>query len=97
MDKAVASAIHEPAIYSIHLPSHLKTDVIRRRLNQDIQGQVPEVIDEQESLDSFLERKEREYLEKVYYHAKKDVKTACNIAGISRTGFYTRLKKYRIQ
>ena len=97
MGKAVASAIHEAAIYSIHLPSHIKADVVRRKLNPGIQGQMRGgIIDGQESLNSFLERKEREYLEQVYSHTNKDVKTACDIAGISRTGFYTRLKKYRI-
>ena len=97
IDKAVASAIHEPVIYSIHLPSHLRAEVIRRGVSPRIQEDEDALINEHESLPSFLERMEREYLEQVYYHADKDVKTACNIAGISRTGFYTRLKKYRIR
>ncbi len=97
VDKAVASAIHEPAIYSIHLPSQIRSDVILRQLNSDSRGQNPKAADERESLRSFLERQEREYLQQVYRHTNKDVKTASDIAGISKDGFYTRLKKYQIQ
>ncbi len=95
--KAVASAKHEPTIYSIHLPSQIKADVIGKSaevLEKD-RASVDTVF-QKGSLKTFLEDREREYLTQLYQDMNKDVQKACKIAGISKSAFYARLRKYQI-
>lgn len=100
MDKAIASAKNEPTLYSIHLPSYVKANVIKGLIRRsekpvkpssqlNIQGELP-------TLRELLEKTEETYLKQLLMHAGGNVKAACKKAGISRSGMYSRLKKYKL-
>ncbi len=100
MGKAVASAKHEPTLYSIHLPSYVRAKVIRKSfmsnpknkktLSQEYdQGNFP-------LLTELLETTEKDYLAALLSHTGHNVKEACDISGISKSRLYSKLKKYNI-
>ncbi|MCF6247971.1 MAG: sigma-54 dependent transcriptional regulator [Desulfobacula sp.] len=100
IDRAIACAKNEPTLYSIHLPSYIKAKVIKRMIikpplktkgdvNGFINGEVP-------SLKKMMADTEKQYLKKLMTYTDCSVKKACDIAEVSRSCMYARLKKYHI-
>jgi two-component system NtrC family response regulator len=101
IDKAIASAKNEPTLYSIHLPSYIKAKVIKGLVRQNARLEKPS--DDMypdgkfPALAQVVERTEKMYLKQLLMHTNGDVKEACKISGISRSGMYSRLKKYQLK
>jgi len=89
--KTVAIARQEPTLYSIHLPAYIRTQVLG---SKERPGQTHDF--KEETLKCFLENRERAYLSQLYRYTDKDVEKACEIAGISKSGFYKKIKKYSL-
>lgn len=95
---AVASAKNEPTLYSIHLPSYIKSGVIKEILKRNIKEDQTEkkqsLKGEFPPLKVFMETSEKQYLTTILSHVSGNVKDACFITGISSSSMYDRLKKY---
>lgn len=99
IDKAIASAKNEPTLYSIHLPSYVKAKVIKRLVRRSGRGGKKKDTYADgvfPALEDLIQETEKTYLNELFLHTKGNVIAACKIAGISRSGMYSRLKKYRI-
>lgn len=101
IDKAVASAMNEPTLYSIHLPSHIKATVIKGLISGQRKKNTPRKTDMfrdgMPPLASYLASAEQNYLKHLWQEAGKDVAAASRIAGISKSSMYARLKKYKLR
>lgn len=100
MDKAVASAKNEPTLYSVHLPSYIRAKVIKKSFLPNLK-QKTKLADDYElgnfpPLSKLLEQTEKEYLTELFAFTRHNVKEACDIAGISKSRMYSKLKQYRI-
>lgn len=100
MDKAIASAKHEPTLYSIHLPSYVKAKVIKDLISRNTQVDAV-------SADSYADGEfpplktvmcdtEKKYLKELLAFTGGNVKKACKAAGVSRSSMYARLNRYNI-
>ncbi len=100
MDKAVASAQNEPTLYSIHLPSHIKAQVIKESFmpppKDEKAGDVKYKSGTFPTLKDLIDNTEKEYLTALISHTSGNVKKACDISGMSKSRMYSRLKKYAI-
>lgn len=102
LKRAVAAAKYEPTLYSVHLPSKVKTRIIKHMLNQEdgdvFFGGVDGSSANQTfpSLKKVMEDTQKQYLENVFLQTNGNVKKASEIAGISTSAMYARLKQYRI-
>jgi two-component system, NtrC family, response regulator len=90
MGKAVASAKNEPTLYSVHLPSHIRSIAIKKRTAPDMfkDGFLP--------LKTFTQQWELYYLKHLFEHVAYDVQKVCEISGVSKSSIYSRLKRYNI-
>ncbi len=100
MDKAVASVKNEPTLYSIHLPSYIRAKVIKKSFMPNLKNK-KNVSDDYDQgnfplLDELLESTEQEYLAALLSYTGHNVKEACDMAGISKSRMYAKLKKYNI-
>ncbi|MFA5905452.1 MAG: sigma-54 dependent transcriptional regulator [Desulfobacula sp.] len=100
MDKAVASAKNEPTLYSIHLPSYIRAKVIKKSFIPDLKNK-KNVSDEYDHgnfplLPELLDNTEKEYLTALFLYTGQNVKEACDMAGISKSRMYAKLRKYNI-
>ncbi len=100
MDKAVASAKNEPTLYSIHLPSYIRAKVIKKSFTPNFENKKKSSDDYANGkfplLNQLLETTEREYLAELLSYTGHNVKEACDMAGISKSRMYSKLKKYNI-
>lgn len=100
IDKAIASAKNEPTLYSVHLPSYVKAKVIKRMVQQssqaDDEGDMGFSNTAFPQLRELLKSTEKNYLKQLMKHTNGNVKAACKVSGVSRSGMYSRLKKYQI-
>lgn len=98
IDKAVASAKNEPTLYSIHLPSYVKRDVISSIMSRNSQeNNSDETIHSSTDfppLKLFIETSEKQYLSTLLAYTDGSVKKVCKISGLSRSSIYERLRKY---
>ena len=100
VDKAIASAKNEPTLYSIHLPSYVKAKVVKDLIKKSTQSDKEH--DHSYAGANFptfrklMKKTEEDYLKQLFSHTDGNVKMACDIAGVSRSGMYSRLKKYKI-
>lgn len=95
MDKAVSSGRQEPTLYSVHLPAHITARIIRQPRDREDESRLQDgLLIREEGLKGYLERKEKAYLFRLFRQTQGDVAKACRIAGISRSGFYAKLKKH---
>jgi len=102
MDCAIANAQKHDVLFPMHLPAN-----IRIRLKQQT-IQIKKAVCDPEtnampidaplpSLKTSLESTEKRYFETLMIQTRGDIKAACRISGLSRSGLYTRLKKYNIE
>lgn len=100
MGKAIASAKNEPTLYSIHLPSYVKANVIKNFFIHNTKNKTNILQDYDQGnfpvFKELMESTEKEYLTVLLSHTKGNVKKACDISGISKSSLSVRLKKYSI-
>ena len=104
LEKALISAKEEPILFPKHLPTYIRIFVARsafpgRLLSPGTPGQVPGVPAAPPKLKEIRQatvaEAERRYLKDLIAYAGGDKNKACRISGLSRSRFYTLLKKYR--
>jgi DNA-binding NtrC family response regulator len=104
LEKALISAKEEPILFPKHLPTYIRICVARsafpgRLLSPGTPGQVPGVPAAPPKLKEIRQatvaEAERRYLKDLIAYAGGDKNKACRISGLSRSRFYTLLKKYR--
>ncbi len=105
LEKALVSAKDDPILYPRHLPDHVRIqvaqNVLRRKTDAgdssaaDVQGFSP-TLPLQEVRDAAIFEAERKYFRDILGHTAGNVTEACRISGLSRSRFYSLLKKYRL-
>ena len=105
LDIARASAANSPTLYPHHLPTEIRAKVARSAVDQVEGNKVSQPTAQplkktlpslKEVLDPALAQVERNYLEELMDLTAGNLKQACTISGLSRTGLYDRLKKHNI-
>ena len=104
LEKALISAKDEPMLYPKHLPTYIRIHVARSSFPQrlsspgkpEIRSSVPKVPPKlKEIRKAAVSEAERQHLKDLISFAGGDKNKACRISGLSRSRFYTLLKKYR--
>ncbi len=104
LEKALLSAKDEPILFPKHLPTYIRIQVARDFFSKkpvgqgkrEIQTRAPKVPPKwKEVRKAAVSGAEQQYLKDLISFAGGDNNTACRIAGMSRSRFYTLLRKYR--
>ncbi len=107
LEHALIAAKHEPILYSMHLPSHIRAEVAKRTLRkQQARPEEPagslrpepgaELKTLKEVRDAAADEAEKIYLQELLARTGGRIKTACEISGLSRSRLYTLFKKHNI-
>lgn len=101
IDSTIGLAQMHDTLFSIHLPATIRVSIKQS-------GQLPrkdpaapvadfsEADSTRASLKEVLEKREKSYLQDLILQTQGDIRLACSISGLSRSGLYARLKKYGI-
>ena len=104
LEKALLSAKDEPMLFPKHLPTYIRIQAARDSFPQkpasqgkpEIRSSVPQVRPKlKEIRKAAVSEAEQKYLKDLISFAGGDNNKACRISGLSRSRFYTLLKKYR--
>jgi len=104
LEKALLSAKDEPMLFPKHLPTYIRIQVARSSFPQkpvsqgkpEIRSSVPKVPPKlKEIRKAAVSEAEKQYLKDLISFVGGDNSKACQISGLSRSRFYTLLKKYR--
>ena len=104
LEKALISAQDEPMLFPKHLPTYIRIQVARNSFmkNPASQGEpemgasVPSVPPKLKELrKAAVSEAEKQYLKDLITFVGGDINKACRISGLSRSRFYTLLRKYR--
>jgi two-component system NtrC family response regulator len=105
LEKALLSAKDEPMLFPKHLPTYIRIHVARNSFPKKPAGQgqppgvrssVPEMPPKlKEIRKEAVSEAERQYLKDLVSFVRGDINKACRISGLSRSRFYTLLRKYR--
>jgi len=104
LEKALLSAKDEPILFPKHLPTYLRIQVARSSFPKkpasqgklEIRSSVPKVPPKlKEIRKAAVSEAEKQYLKGLISFVGGDKNKACRISGLSRSRFYTLLKKYR--
>ncbi len=105
LETALLAAREEKTIFARHLPINLRAEIARESSEKRIRSGVatPPSLNPPISIANFrdfrreaVDQAEKRYLDDLISVAKGDAKTACEIAGLSRSRFYDLLKKHKI-
>jgi two-component system NtrC family response regulator len=105
LEKAIVTAQDEPTLFSVHLPHHIRIQVVhaaasRKKPAEPEEAEEPEISPGLSSLnearEAGLAKIEREYLSRLMKNTGGDIKEACRISGLSRSRLYTLLKKHQL-
>lgn len=102
IDCAVAAAQEHEVLYPVHLPVEIRVYLKRQKIQKSTFAAVSEtniatVEEDFPGLKASLEAAEKRYFESLMTRVNGDIKAAHRISGLSRSGFYARLKKYGIE
>ena len=104
LEKALLSAKDEPILFPKHLPTYIRIQVVRNSFRKRPAGQgkaeirsiVPKVLPKlKEIRKAAVSESEQQYLKDLISFVGGDINKACRISGLSRSRFYTLLRKYR--
>jgi two-component system NtrC family response regulator len=104
LEKALISAQDEPMLFPKHLPTYIRIQVARSSFSKkpagrgkpEIRSSVPKVPRKlKEIRKAAVSEAERQYLKDLISFAGGDNNKACRISGLSRSRFYTLLRKYK--
>ena len=101
IENAVVAASETPILFPHHLPMNIRAELVRASVEKRHSPKTPIQPDPQiktlkEVRDTAIAEIEKRYLEKLMSHTKGDIKTACEISGLSRPRIYALLKKYAV-
>ncbi|PID40364.1 MAG: Fis family transcriptional regulator [Proteobacteria bacterium] len=102
IDVAIANAGEHDMLVPMHLPTDMRVRLKRQSIIKPKGAlAVPAVTKNQDgdlpSLKTCVEEAEKNYFNHLMLRTGGDIKSACRISGLSRSGFYARLKKYGIE
>jgi two-component system NtrC family response regulator len=104
LEKALLSAKDEPMLFPKHLPTYIRIQVARNSFHKrpagqgkpEIRSSVPKAPPKlKEIRKAAVSGAEQQYLKDLISFAGGDNNKACRISGLSRSRFYTLLRKYR--
>jgi two-component system, NtrC family, response regulator len=104
LEKALLSAKDEPMLFPKHLPTYIRIQVARNSFlkkpvspgKPEIPSSFPKVLPKlKEIRKAAVSKAERQYLKDLISFVGGDNDKACRISGLSRSRFYTLLRKYR--
>jgi two-component system NtrC family response regulator len=104
LEKALLSAKDEPMLFPKHLPTYIRIQVARNSFPKkpasqgkpEIRSSVPKVPPKlKEIRKAAVSEAEQQYLKDLISFVGGDNNKACRISGLSRSRFYTLLRKYR--
>jgi len=104
LEKALLSARDEPMLFPKHLPTYIRIHVARNSFPRKPAGQgqpempssVPKVPSKlKEIRKAAVSEAEQQYLKDLISFVGGDINKACRISGLSRSRFYTLLRKFR--
>ena len=104
LEKALLSAKDEPMLFPKHLPTYIRIQAARSSFPKkpaspgkpEIRSSVPKVPPKlKEIRKAAVSEAEQQYLKDLISFVGGDNNRACRISGLSRSRFYTLLKKYR--
>jgi two-component system NtrC family response regulator len=105
LEKAIVSAQDGPVLFPKHLPEHIRIHLARAAVLQkrpseprpeEPSGEAEGPTSLKDFREAGLARMEKEYLKTLLQRTGGDVGESCRISGLSRSRFYTLLKKYRL-
>ena len=104
LEKALLSAKDEPILFPKHLPTYIRVHAARNSFPKkpagqgkpEIRSSVPKVPPKlKEIRKAAVSEAEQKYLTDLISFAGGDNNKACRISGLSRSRFYTLIRKYR--
>ena len=104
LEKALLAAKDEPILFPKHLPTHIRIQVARNSFPKKPASQAkPEIRSSfskappqlKEIRKAAVSEAERQYLKDLISYVGGDINETCRISGLSRSRFYTLLRKYR--
>ncbi len=104
LEKALLSAKDEPMLFPKHLPTYIRIQVARNSFPKkpasqgkpEIRSSVPKVPSKlKEIRNAAVSEAEQQYLKDLISFVGGDTNKACRISGLSRSRFYTLLRKHR--
>jgi len=104
LEKALLSAKDEPMLFPKHFPTYIRIQVARDSFHKrpagrgkpEIRSSLPQVPPKlKEIRKAAVSRAEQQYLKDLISFVGGDNNKACRISGLSRSRFYTLLRKYR--
>jgi two-component system NtrC family response regulator len=106
LETAFVASGSEATLYTMHLPGEVRIQVTRASIEKGQVSQVPE--NDPIDPDTFFQgnipgfkawkqKMERHYLERIIAATNGDVKRILNLSGLSKSHFYSLVKKYGIQ
>ncbi|MFZ3047601.1 MAG: sigma-54 dependent transcriptional regulator [Desulfatirhabdiaceae bacterium] len=103
IDQVLARALDEPVLFSSHLPTNIRTSVIKQKLTRSPKntpvapGRVePQKIASLSPLKEYLENVKGQYVNNLMRQTKGNISEACRISGLSRAYLYQLVQKYDI-
>ena len=99
IDYACSDAFQEAVLFPKHLPDHIRTFNItnkikkRKRLETQIYTEEKSICVEKFSLKNYVETKKHKYVIDLMSYTHGNIKSACQLSGLSRGHLYTLLKK----
>ncbi len=105
LERAISAAGNSPTLFRKDLPNSVRIAVTRSQLSghaatpaaapqpPPLGSVMPEI---RTYLKAINDQMERGYLQELMLRTKGDIKQACQMSGLSRTGLYDRLKKHNI-
>ena len=102
IDCSLSNAKMHEMLYPAHLPANLRVNLIRKTVakgNKTQNQTIPStpLNETLPSLKTSIEDTEKKYLTTLMLSTLGDIQSACRISGLSRSGLYSRLKKYSIE
>jgi len=104
LEKALLAAKDEPILFPKHLPTHIRIQVARNsfpkkpasRAKPEIRSSFSKAPPKlKEIRKTAVSEAEQQYLKDLISFVGGDINEACRISGLSRSRFYTLLRKYR--
>ena len=101
LERSISAAKYEPVLVPRHLPEHIRIKVAQTALGRNAlppnsHSKAPVSSGNISNLQDFLEDAKQQYFQKLMAHTANNIQKACRISGISRSGLYEHLKKYKI-
>ena len=102
IDSAVANASEYDVLFPMHLPANIRISLKRQTIGKGTPKKIPKPHEKKADtplpdLKTTIENCEKQYFEFLMNQTHGNIKDACKISGLSRSGLYGRLKKYNIE